>query len=492
MPSADKESVRHRTPLLQGNNHDDDTVSLDTCSLAEFSTYTANRTSRRKYYKQQMQLGGNTRMLDRSAGYHQSRGEWRIHRKIPDKFHVYWFQDVFHTILNLPTWRIFAIMFVAYLCIVTGFALLYLLIAKVNMYVVEVPMNGSSDEASTGVNSVTKSYCGMDIDNFSEAMYFSLSTMTTIGYGISDYYFGDCWTPFAAVFMQVFTALTFNAVAIGVIFQRLSRGQNRATTVVFSDKAIIRRIKGKLYFMFQLCELRKHQLVEAHVRVYCVRHEREHKESNDVEMRKESSLSNDVEEEVEPDTCYFQTHAMRLQHPDDALGGFLLMALPNVVVHRLDKFSPLMPPAKWTDASGHIHSWNGSDCSRSSADFPALLKRECDEDEEKVIVGENQFAQQQEEITKFIKDRESELVVLIEGIDEITGSTIQCRHSYRYDDIVWNHTFAPCVLPKERKVQNNGSRTSVVDGCTLDLSRFHELIPSPLNSESSPLIANIG
>lgn len=280
--------------------------------------------------------------------------------------------------MNLPTWRIFAIMFVVYLGIVISFAVLYLLIAKVNMYVVNIPMNGSSDEASTGGDSsVTKSYCGMDIDNFSEAMFFSLSTMTTIGYGVSDYYFGDCWTPFFGVFLQVFTALTFNAIAIGVIFQRLSRGQNRATTVVFSDKAIIRRIKGKLYFMFQLCELRKHQLVEAHVRVYCVRHEREHKVDDDIEMRKEGSLSafNDDDDEEGTDTCYFQTHAVRLQHPDDALGGFLLMALPNVVVHRLDKYSPLVPPANWTDASGQAHSWNGSDFSCSTSDFPALLKR---------------------------------------------------------------------------------------------------------------------
>jgi hypothetical protein len=39
---------------------------------------------------------------------------------------------------------------------------------------------------------------------------------------------------------------------IGVIFTRLSRGQTRATSIVFSDKAIIRRIRGSMYFMFQV------------------------------------------------------------------------------------------------------------------------------------------------------------------------------------------------------------------------------------------------
>ena len=87
--------------------------------------------------------------------------------------------------------------------------------------------------------------CGMDITNVMEAYYFSLSTMTTLGYGVSDYYFGDCWAPLVFITLQVFISITFDAVAIGVIFQRLSRVQKRARTIVFSDKAIIRRIRGR-------------------------------------------------------------------------------------------------------------------------------------------------------------------------------------------------------------------------------------------------------
>ena len=33
-------------------------------------------------------------------------------------------------------------------------------------------------------------FCDLDLHDHMEAMYFSLSTMTTIGYGVSDYYFG--------------------------------------------------------------------------------------------------------------------------------------------------------------------------------------------------------------------------------------------------------------------------------------------------------------
>ena len=174
-----------------------------------------------------------------------------------------------------------------------------------------------------------------------EGYYYSLSTMTTLGYGVSDYYFGDCWAPLIAISFQVFTGLTFDAVAIGVIFQRLSRVQKRARTIVFSDKAIIRRIRGRLFFMFQLSELRKHQLVEAHVRVYCVRHEREGKNVVSRETDEDDQVFDDMEESNAPtgdrydvETAHFQTHNVRLQHPDDELGANLLMALPNIVVHR--------------------------------------------------------------------------------------------------------------------------------------------------------------
>ncbi|GMH73996.1 hypothetical protein TrRE_jg2083, partial [Triparma retinervis] len=43
-------------------------------------------------------------------------------------------------------------------------------------------------------------------------------------------------------------------------------------------------------------------------------------------------------------------------------------------------------------------------------------------------------AAEQREIKAFMKDREAELVVLVEGIDVMTSATLQARHSYRWDD----------------------------------------------------------
>jgi hypothetical protein len=52
--------------------------------------------------------------------------------------------------------------------------------------------------------------------------------------------------------------LVADAVTIGVIYSRLSRPTTRASTILFSDKAVARVSEdGRVFLMFQLCELRK-------------------------------------------------------------------------------------------------------------------------------------------------------------------------------------------------------------------------------------------
>jgi hypothetical protein len=46
---------------------------------------------------------------------------------------------------------------------------------------------------------------------------------------------------------------------------------------------------------------------------------------------------------------------MRLNHPNDELGGMLLMCFPQEIVHELDSWSPLMPPPSWGSANGVYH-----------------------------------------------------------------------------------------------------------------------------------------
>ena len=418
--------------------------------------------------------------------------------------------------------------------------------------------------------------------------------------------------------------------------------------------------------MFQLSELRKHQLVEAHVRVYCVRHEREAvnvaREASVDGLSQRSSFSAlptgdksraagiqaQKDERFQVETAFFQTHNVRLQHPDDELGSLLLMALPNVVVHRIDEWSPLCAPPVWYDEKGRRHVWRGMappnlagetlggddgnddvedldveynniQQNKVVAGFPELLQRACDKEADARVLLQTEYGlaarrdarlarnmadstdflqsgaggpdspsgkmsrtmsdgdliidgididlsnddldmnrrgkvksdaervsgsnfgtrvglgnrkpsystnadlerkvhttqhssrhpystvqpsetprerakrkndyNEQRELKAFLKDREAELVVLVEGIDVMTSYTLQARHSYRWDDIAWNHTFKPCVSRKTKVVDGGEIRS---DGCVIDFSLFHDLEPVPSDCSATPLVSNIG
>ncbi|KAG5190243.1 hypothetical protein JKP88DRAFT_175800 [Tribonema minus] len=78
------------------------------------------------------------------------------------------------------------------------------------------------------------------------------------------------------------------------------------------------------------------------------------------------------------------------------------------------------------------------------------------------------FAQEERRaIAAFVKDRELEVVVIVEGIDTSTGSTVQCRYSYAVDNMVWDHAIGPCV-------------TKDADGkCVVDFLKFHDVRAAP-------------
>ena len=116
------------------------------------------------------------------------------------------------------------ILFTVYISIVFLFACIYLSTSQLGQRYHVDPTDGLTQVLP---------FCAMDIMDHMEAMYFSLSTMATIGYGVSDYYFGGCWTPFLLVLAQVFSAITFDAVAVGILFQRISRGHKRGKQSYF-------------------------------------------------------------------------------------------------------------------------------------------------------------------------------------------------------------------------------------------------------------------
>jgi len=422
--------------------------------------------------RQRHHHNSSQRLLDRDATFFQSHGHWGVQRLsrgqslVSTVWNDWVFGDWFHRLAYQKTWILMGILFLTYASIVVFFAFLYL----------GVSILGQQTEVSPDGSKKVIAFCDMDINDHMEALYFSLSTMTTIGYGVSDYYFGGCWTPLLLVLWQVCSAITFDAVAVGLLFHRISRSTKRGKTIIFSDKAAIQQVNGMWYFLFRMGELRRYHLIEATVRCYCVKHERErlpvsalngNPDNNDCST---STTSNNPTTQVH--STHFVSRQMKLKHPDDEYGSHLWMGLPQVIVHRMDAQSPLVPPSpSWYDEQGLEHT------------TPSSFHR----------VDEEQGNSSNTDIANILQDfwwdRNVEVVVLVQGVDEATGATTQARHSYKVCDLAWDHTFVPCARPapaSRRWSSTRRQRQSMA--VQVDFSLFHEMMPAPTNCQQSPFI----
>jgi hypothetical protein len=74
-------------------------------------------------------------------------------------------------------------------------------------------------------------------------------------------------------------------------------------------------------------------------------------------------------------------------------------------------------------------------------------------------------------VQRYMRDRQVEIIVIVEGVDAATGGMVQARHSYTSDEIEWDKSFECCVFKDP------------LDGCTtIDFSLFHELHSVPTDA----------
>jgi len=68
-----------------------------------------------------------------------------------------------------------------------------------------------------------------------------------------------------------------------------------------------------------------------------------------------------------------------------------------------------------------------------------------------------------------------EVLCLVEGIDEITSDTCQARHSYTADEVVWNGTWSPCVVPTGAAANSMGAPVAPLGDkvVQIDFEAFH-------------------
>jgi hypothetical protein len=354
-------------------------------------------------------------------------------------------------------------------------------------------------------------FCDMDLHTPMEAIFFSLSTMASIGYGVSDYYFGNCGiVPLLVVLLQICTAICYDAIAIGLLFQRLRRSHKRSKSIIFTNTAIVQRIQTIPYFMIRTAELRHYPLVNATIRAYCIYHDR-HPIPTMNHTFTASTESNPTYDSTSTTTCtnpsittpntnqihttYYVTKPVKLLQHD------ILMNIPQMIVHPIQmNESPLCPPSIWYDRSGTKHYY-----SRPPNDGTTVTSGDN-------VANHHWMTEDMEQMQRYMQDRNMEIIIVIEGTDELTGTCTQTKQSYTYEDIQWNHQFVSCMHPANiTTTTNHAGITSIMEdpnrhhyrnsrashqrnrhggcGCIVDFASFHSVEPSPINSDFSPYIA---
>ena len=170
--------------------------------------------------------------------------------------------DWFHTIVHLRSHRIVAAVVLSYLLLYFFFAGLYLLASGDDCFpeLTEPVLlkNGTIIQASA-------------LRRFARALFFSIETLMTIGYGIDDWQtVADCPLLLMLIGAQSLTGIFTSSILFGIVLARIGRAETRARTIAFSERAIVRAAYGQLYLVLRVCEMRKHQLAQATVRAYAI------------------------------------------------------------------------------------------------------------------------------------------------------------------------------------------------------------------------------
>jgi inward rectifier potassium channel len=152
-----------------------------------------------------------------------------------------WTKDLYHYLLVLPWSAFLAGLSLVYLGLNLLFALLYLL----------------------GHGSITNARPGA----FSDAFFFSVETLSTIGYGQM---FPATLYGHVVMTVEALAGVTLVAVAAGLMFARFSKPTAR---VVFSKVAVVAPFNGVPTLSLRLANERRNQILEAQVSVILVRDE---------------------------------------------------------------------------------------------------------------------------------------------------------------------------------------------------------------------------
>lgn len=324
------------------------------------------------------------------------------------------------------------------------------------------------------------------------------------------------------IYFQMLMSMFFNAFLLSFVFARLSRSEARAAQVLFSNKAIINREVLENGITRYLLSTRiydadsRYPIVEAHVRLYAVKHRSMHTDTN-----------KDVRFPI-------KMEAMRMSKPNDDYGALLYTSIPTTCAHHIDTYSPILPPVlrklgpengRVMQDSGFVVNSCGLDlrendsyvggrdslrcviCGETYSTVANLKQhirynQHTEKHDNVPVIGSHQELDVEaifkepskapistnrsnadtstansetgdatididkptppwyDEYTKYLRESNVEIVCVMEAIDPITSGTFQAIQSYTVDDIEYEKEFAPCILTDS--VQEDGPQKNLL------------------------------
>ena len=273
------------------------------------------------------------------------------------KWYHHW-RDPYHLLLTIPWIGFVGVVSTAYLLLNSLFALAYLAGGDC--------LNGAKP------------------GSFSDAFFFSVQTLASIGYGTIS---PKTFYANSIVTLEAIASLLVIAVVTGLSFARFSRPIAR---VLFSQFIIITTDNHQPTLMFRIANERHNYILESTAQAYLI-----------------------LDEETTEGSFIRRIHELKLlRHRTPSL------ILSWTIMHRLEPDSPLygLTPAE-------------------------------------------------------LIERHANISVLITGVDETVAYTINARHNYAPEEILFDHRFEDIIYKS-----NNGDRY-------FDYSRFHHVKPHENSGE---------
>eukprot|EP01087_Luapelamoeba_hula_P019643 TRINITY_DN6534_c0_g1_i2.p1 TRINITY_DN6534_c0_g1~~TRINITY_DN6534_c0_g1_i2.p1 ORF type:complete len:472 (+),score=54.49 TRINITY_DN6534_c0_g1_i2:47-1462(+) len=340
--------------------------------------------------------------------------------------------DLYHTLLDQPWWRLFALITIAWLLVHITFACLYF-----------ADRHGINNESQV-------------VNNWADCFFFSVQTMETIGYGRLNP--GSYYTNIV-VCCQAYLGTIMWATFSGLIFAKIARPSRQKRYIIFSEVAVINDKerwwdggadevdKGRYQYgnmpclVFRFANMRKSQLCDTSFHLLLVRRE------------PENLITQSLPDPDEPDTPDSSgQHQQHQQQPPYFSDNTVRRAGGGRADHTRDIFRVHELNFEINTQVGRVR---GNDLPSPLLGLPWSVIHVMDHTSP--LYGAT---------PESLRESNTEIIGILDGLYEGSANSVQARWSWTFSEIIWNAKFVDMV-------GLNSSRTSyVADYSLLSQVRF--------------------